>query len=61
MSKNIRKLVGSSAAVLATVGLSLGFATSASAGQVVIVDTGYQCAAVWQNDDGSYTDWWNQN
>lgn len=61
MSVSLRRLAGKSAAVVVVAaGMTVAASSMASAGQIVVVDTGNQCAVVWQNDDGSYTDWYNQ-
>lgn len=61
MSVSIRGLAIKSAAAIGLAGgLTLGAASMASA-DVVIVDDGNQCTALWQNDDGSYTNWWNSD
>lgn len=61
MSRTIPRLAAKSTAVLVVAaGMTIGASSMASAGQIVTLDTGNQCSVVWQNDDGSYTDWWNQ-
>jgi len=61
MAGSLARLAGKSVAVVAVAaGMTVAGASMASAGEIVVTDNGHQCGVALKNDDGSYTDWWNQ-
>jgi redox-sensitive bicupin YhaK (pirin superfamily) len=58
MSISLPRLAGKAAAVAVIAGgLTLGSAGIANAGEVVIIDDGRQCTALYY-DNGSWSNWW---